>query len=81
MLRFGIDLGGTKIELIVINEDGKELYRQRYATPQDQYQAILACIRNLIQKAEQHTGKADHIGIGTPGSISLHNGLIKNSNL
>ncbi len=80
MLRFGIDLGGTKIELIVINEDGKELYRQRCATPQGQYQAILACIGNLIQKAEQHTGKADHIGIGTPGSVSLNNGRIKNSN-
>ena len=79
-LRFGVDLGGSKIEIIALNTDGQELLRRRVATPQGNYQATLLSIRDLVLGAEIELGQSGSVGIGIPGAESLATGLIKNAN-
>ncbi|MCP4997118.1 MAG: ROK family protein [Gammaproteobacteria bacterium] len=78
--KIGIDLGGTKIEIIALNDEGNELQRSRIATPQDDYPGILKSISQLILDCEDQLGIKASIGIGTPGAISRATGLLKNSN-
>ena len=79
--RIGIDLGGTKTEGIVMDDDGKILLRERRPTPQAEgYQAILKNIQTLAQDLEKKSGHHCRIGIGTPGAISTRTGFLKNSN-
>ncbi|MGR6034009.1 MAG: ROK family protein [Candidatus Nitrosoglobus sp.] len=80
MLRFGIDLGGTKIELIALEITGEELLRRRRPTPQGNYRAILKAIEELVVEAEHELGRQGSVGIGTPGALSRVTGKIKNSN-
>ena len=83
MMRFGIDLGGTKIEILAIDESGNERYRQRVATPQDSYAQTLEAIKNLVNGAEVALGATGTLGIATPGAISRASanlGRIKNAN-
>jgi fructokinase len=81
MLRIGIDLGGTKIEGIVMDAAGDILARERHPTPQAEgYRAILDTVTALANDLEKQAGQTCRIGIGTPGSISLPAGLLKNSN-
>lgn len=80
MVRIGIDLGGTKIEIVAIDNDKRELLRKRVATPQDDYWAIISTISELVKTTERKIGKQCTIGIGTPGAISLPSGILKNSN-
>jgi fructokinase len=82
MYRLGIDLGGTKIEGIVLNEENRELFRQRIPTEQEKgYDQILHRILELYKSLLLEIGSADHtLGIGTPGAISRCTGLLKNSN-
>jgi fructokinase len=80
MLRFGIDLGGTKIEIIALAQDGHELLRRRVATPKDDYGAILDAVAGLVHGAETELGDRGSVGIGTPGSISRATGLLRGSN-
>jgi len=80
MIRIGIDLGGTKIEGIALDESGDELTRLRIATPADDYQGTLQSIRQLIEQLEAETGETGSVGICTPGAISPATGLLKNSN-
>jgi len=79
-MRIGIDLGGTKIEAIALDDSGDELFRQRVATPVNDYQKILATIVALIETVEQETHQQGSIGIGTPGALSPASGLLRNSN-
>jgi fructokinase len=79
-MRIGIDLGGTKIEVIALDEQGRELYRQRVPTPHSNYQAILQAIAGLVHTAEQHTQLTGSVGVGIPGTISPATGLVKNAN-
>jgi len=79
MLRLGIDLGGTKIEIVAL-DGGEERYRWRVPTPQGDYRATLACVADLVHEADTVLGEAGSIGIGTPGAISAATGLLKNSN-
>lgn len=79
-MRIGIDLGGTKAEVIALDNNGNEVYRQRLATPQHDYPATLDTIIQLINNAQQHTGQCGTIGIGIPGAISPASGLVKNAN-
>ena len=83
MTAIGIDLGGTKTEIIAIAEDGRELFRQRRATPH-QYEATLDLIVALIAEAEQAAGhtasQAATIGLGIPGTLSPVNDCVKNAN-
>ncbi len=76
----GIDLGGTKVEVIALDPAGRELYRYRVPTPRDDYDQTLIAIRDLILRAEQAVGRQGSIGIGIPGTISQQTGKIKNAN-
>ena len=80
-MRIGIDLGGTKIEGVVLGHDGSELQRKRVETRQSEgYRAILNTIVRLIGDLEAKVGEQCSIGIGTPGAISAVTGAMKNSN-
>ena len=78
MNRIGIDLGGTKIEGIVLNDNLETIERKRIATPND-YNSILNSIISLVNELKTNTHESK-IGICTPGTISKKTGLIKNSN-
>ena len=79
-MRIGIDLGGTKIEGIALDDNGKEILRQRIDTPQGNYQATIAAIVNLVQLLEVNTQQTGTVGIGIPGAISPTTQLVKNAN-
>ncbi|MEN9480089.1 MAG: hypothetical protein RLZZ298_1484 [Pseudomonadota bacterium] len=79
-LRIGIDLGGTKIEVIALDSAGHERLRRRVATPQADYMATLMAIGSLVETTELELGQRGSIGVGIPGAESLANGLIKNAN-
>jgi fructokinase len=79
-MRIGVDLGGTKIEIIALGDDGVELLRRRVATPANSYDATLAAIVELIRATETGVGARGTIGVGTPGSISRHSRLLRGSN-
>ena len=81
MNRIGIDLGGTKIEGILTDENYKTLLRKRVPTKQENgYASILKSIKNLISELTQASDDKVSVGICTPGALSLDSGLIKNSN-
>ncbi|HEX2237621.1 MAG TPA: ROK family protein [Gammaproteobacteria bacterium] len=79
-MRLGIDLGGTKIEIIALAQDGRELLRRRVATPQGDYQSILQMISSCVKTIEDELGQTGTVGVCTPGAISPASGLLKNSN-
>lgn len=79
-MKLGIDLGGTKIEIIALDDEGGELLRQRVPTPQGDYAGTLRAIADLVHQAEDALGQAGTVGIGTPGAISRVTGRLKNSN-
>ena len=79
-MRIGIDLGGTKIEILAIDNNGNELHRQRVNTPNGNYHDTLQSINNLILATEKQLNAKGTIGICTPGSISPTSGLLRNSN-
>lgn len=82
MHRIGIDLGGTKIEGVVLDAKGKELIRKRIPTDREHgYQHILNRLKSLHDElAAVVSGQPTTFGIGTPGAISPRTGLLKNSN-
>ena len=76
----GVDLGGTKIEAIVLDAQGASLWRERVATPAGDYAATLATLAALVARAERELGlTGSSVGIGTPGTQTPA-GLIKNAN-
>ena len=79
-MRLGIDLGGTKIEGVALDEAGSVLARRRVATPRDDYAGTLAAIAGLVRSLEQETGLSGSVGIGMPGALSPATGLVKNAN-
>jgi len=79
-MRLGIDLGGSKIEIVALDERGGELLRRRVATPQGDYPGTLRAIADLVYAAETELGQPGTVGIGTPGAISKATGRLKNSN-
>ncbi|HVU50314.1 MAG TPA: ROK family protein [Polyangia bacterium] len=80
-MQIGIDLGGTKIEGIVLSPDGRERARQRIDTPTSGYDAVLNALTNLVRGLEAVAGARCTVGVGTPGFLSPATGLIRNSNL
>jgi fructokinase len=83
MPKIGIDLGGSKTEVIALADDGTELLRERVATPRGDYAATVALIANLVALAEAKVGAGTtvaSVGIGIPGAESRVTGLIKNAN-
>ena len=79
-MRIGIDLGGTKIEAIVLDNAGDEHFRHRVATPRGSYEKTIGTIVDLVAAAEAHIGSQCTIGVGIPGTVSPATGLIKNEN-
>jgi fructokinase len=79
-LALGIDLGGTKIEIIALDPSGGVLLRRRRDSPRGDYQKTLDAIAALIAEAEAELGARGTLGVGTPGAISPATGLLKNSN-
>ncbi|HEX2971892.1 MAG TPA: fructokinase [Tepidisphaeraceae bacterium] len=79
-MRIGIDLGGTKIEALAIDEHGQELARYRVDTPRDDYRGTIDAMVGLVSRLEAETGATGSVGAGIPGSISAKTGLVKNAN-
>ena len=80
-VRFGVDLGGTKTEIIGLEaRNGKEIYRKRVPSPRDDYTATIRNIAGLVNEAETTLGRKGTVGIGIPGTISRDTGLVKNAN-
>lgn len=79
-MRIGIDLGGTKIEGIALDEAGQVLVRQRVPTPRDDYAGTVAAIAALVGEIESATGRRGTVGVGIPGALSRLDGLVKNAN-
>ena len=78
-MRIGIDLGGTKIEAVVLDGIGAERFRKRVRSPRGDYAGTIEAVAELVADAEEAAGPAT-VGIGIPGAISPATGLIKNAN-
>ncbi|MCK3655082.1 fructokinase [Pasteurellaceae bacterium Macca] len=79
-MRIGIDLGGTKIEVIALSDQGEELFRKRIPTPRGSYTDTLQAIKRLVDDAELATQQTGTVGIGIPGTISPFSQKVKNAN-
>ncbi len=79
-IRIGVDLGGTKIEAIALEFSGETLARRRVATPAHDYDEIIRAVAALVRDIEMETQRRGTVGVGAPGSISTHTGLVKGSN-
>lgn len=79
-VRIGVDLGGTKIEAVALDSAGCIVERRRAPTPAGDYNATVATVVELVRGLELATASVAHVGVGTPGAVSLSSGLIKNSN-
>ena len=77
-MRIGIDLGGTKIEGIVLADEGKVTEKLRVVTPAESYSETVKAVCDVIKNL--HTTNQCSVGIGTPGALSLPRELMKNSN-
>ena len=80
MVRIGVDLGGTKIEVIALTDEGRELVRRRMLTPAGDYVATLRTVAELVRRIDHGLGEPSSVGIGMPGAISPATGLLKNAN-
>jgi fructokinase len=80
MLRIGVDLGGTKIEIAALDAAGEVRLRKRVSTPSGDYAATLAAIVALVADAERELGATGSVGVAIPGSPSLRTGRIRNAN-
>jgi fructokinase len=79
-MRIGVDMGGSKIEAIALDDAGATLLRERVQTPAGDYRAILEATRSLVLGIERRLSRTGPVGIGCPGALSLKTGSIKNSN-
>ncbi|MBX3638509.1 MAG: ROK family protein [Rubrivivax sp.] len=79
MKRIGVDLGGTKIEAVVLADDGAEHWRRRVATPSGDYRATVQAVAALVHEAQTVAGADATVGVGTPGAVTAL-GAMKNCN-
>jgi fructokinase len=79
-VRIGIDLGGTKIEGIALDDRGVIVARLRRPSPQGSYDATVTAIADLVGELETRTTATATIGVGIPGTIAAHSALVKNAN-
>jgi fructokinase len=79
-IRIGIDLGGTKIEALAIDRDGKALARHRVPTPRHDYDGSIKVMASLVDRLERETARSGTVGVAIPGTLSSVTGLIKNAN-
>ena len=78
--RIGVDLGGTKIEVIALDPSGNVLARQRTDSPRGSYENTLTSITEAVRWAENEAGTLGTVGVGTPGSVSPFTGKLRNAN-
>ncbi len=78
-MRFGVDLGGTKTEIVALDDSGREVLRRRIATVRN-YAGTVAAIAGLVANAERELGESGSVGLAIPGNVSRRTGLIKNAN-
>jgi len=78
-MRIGIDLGGTKIEGIALDDTGDTLARERMPTPRSYAETVLA-IAGLARGLEARLGREGSVGVGIPGAVVAGTGLVKNAN-
>ena len=79
-MRLGIDLGGTKIEIVALDDDGTVLVRERVPTPAGDYAGTIRAICGLATGVEARLGRSGTVGIATPGALSTKADVLKNSN-
>jgi fructokinase len=79
-VRIGVDLGGTKIEIIALDDDGAPVLRRRVPTPVGDYSGTIRGIAELVRSAQSQIGASATVGIATPGALSPQTGLLRNSN-
>lgn len=79
-MRIGIDLGGTKIEGIVLDDAGEERARMRIKTPPGAYAETVGAVADMVRELEGRVGARCRVGVGHPGAISPATGVIKNAN-
>lgn len=80
-MRIGIDVGGTKMEAVLMGPNSSILHRERIPTPRHDYAATLAGIQQLVASMEARAGRSGlRVGLGTPGAISPATGVMKNCN-
>src|SRR5579875_3120903 len=79
-MRLGIDLGGTKIEIIALDDQGATLARERAPTPAGDYDATIRVIGDMVRGVEGKLGRSGTVGVATPGALSAKTGRLKNSN-
>lgn len=84
-MRLGIDLGGTKIEIVAMDTQGLELFRHRIDTPRGSYRGIVDALGGIVREAEARLAGSGHagphsVGIGIPGAISPRTGRAMNAN-
>ena len=80
LLKIGIDLGGTKTEIIALDAEGRTRIRHRVGTPAGDYAQILETVSSLVARVEHETGERGTVGVGAPGAVSTASGRLKNSN-
>jgi fructokinase len=79
-IRIGVDMGGTKIEFVALEGNGKELHRHRIATPRFEYDGTVRAIADGVKEIEKQLGRTASVGVGIPGTISTKTGFVKNAN-
>src|SRR5579862_3546550 len=80
LMRLGVDIGGTKIEVAALDRDGSIKLRRRRTTPADDYTALIAAVKALVEGIEAELGVRATIGVAMPGTLSLATGRVKNAN-
>jgi fructokinase len=78
--RIGIDVGGTKIAGVVMDEAGRELETRRILTPRGDYEGVVRAIAAMVDELAGAVGGSVTVGIGMPGSVSPLTGLVQNAN-
>lgn len=79
-MRIGIDLGGTKTEIAVLDDAGAQPIYRRRAPTERSYHGVVHGIRDLVLSAERELGRTCSVGVGIPGTLSKETGLVKNAN-
>lgn len=81
MYHYGLDIGGTKIELAVFNQQLEKLYSERVPTPQTSYEEWLQAVENLVKNADKQFSTQGTVGIGVPGFVNRDSGLAEITNI
>jgi fructokinase len=79
-MRIGVDIGGSKIEVAALDQDGSIRQRRRSATPAGDYGALIHAVKTMVEGIEGELGTRASVGVAIPGALSLATGLVKNAN-